>query len=1327
MAGAQTDVIVDVRDRVTISATNDGVLVWTEGAGNDATVNNSGQIDAGRFGINAVSGGLLSSGRGDVVVKNTSTGNIVSTDNGINAYIVPGGSTGNIVVTNDGSIRSTGGSGIMVKDPLVGVAPSAGNATISNTGAVLGNVHGVYVINAGDATVTNADYDNPNPLGLDRSGFISGTTATGVTLLAGGNATVNNSSALGIAGGTDGVSLVAIGNATVNNTNDASIIGLSGSGVSIIAGGSGSVTNEGGLIGGGKDGINALTMGDFTVTNQNTLTGNNVSQGRIYGAEDGIQFANVNILNNNGNGTTTISNEGSIIGVAGAGIKGFAVNDVIINNSVGGTISGGTDGINVLSLTKDVNIALGGSVTGGQNGILATSVLGNVVIGGDDGVYGSVDATSGTGILGVALGGGDVTIDAGAVNAGGANAFTIPGLGIGVGGGVVGIATGAGKVDVNLHGNVSVDSGLFGGAAIALGDGAATVKLDDGVNIDPPMIGMLAATVGGLATVDIGDGSFVDATLAGAVGLNFGAGGIDVRVGDVSKIGMNDVPQVGIFTLDTAGPASTKITLGTKSTVTGQTSGVVAIATEAEVVLTSNGSTIIGAGGSLSPVVAMMSGTSNVVNNLTGDLGGFHHRGTIESASGDLDDLAIFSAGGELSLTNQGDINGRIVALTTDGGSNVFANTMSASPLATTGGIWNTSGISAFVASGAGHNVVANGDQAEINVTGNALIGLVSEDGANTIDNQFGGVININPGATPGLSTIAAIALASETGDNEINNDGAMRVGGATAFGFASDSGSNTFDNHGTFLAEGVTTFGFATGTGTNWVHNANEMELTGITTFAFAGPAGNNTVDNDGLLRVNGLASFVGVDDFYNTDLITMQNGLVGHAPMVSPFYGAPVGDITYISGNFNASAGSKLAVDAILAGQYNSASDLLVVGGNATGKTAVYVNFDPTVNAEYNPVGTPVVGVVLGNAAPDAFYLANGPIDRGLFTYDLFLDSPGPSAPPGSNAFVLANYADSSAYALAEFAGLAQGVWNTTSDSWIDRAGDLRVSAQQGTGGDTTKKSGIWARMIGNGAERSTETTITPFQNQSVTLDTGYDQTLWGFQGGIDHEFEGTVADGVLIAGVLGGYVTSDVDFNNGDSVKLSGPQVGVYASWVKGGLYVDALIKGDFLKADYNVAGADDSTDSTTIGGRVETGYRFYTATGMFIEPNASLAYAHTKIDDITISGTPVNFDNGDGLEGKLGARFGGSSLKDGVKYDPYVSVGIAGQLLSNNSVFFDSGPGLVVEDDAPDVFGEVGAGINIFSTKSGWTGFAKADLRFGDDYVGGTGKIGARWAW
>lgn len=1369
-----------------VTGTTPAVVVVPTGGGSNFTLN---------VGTNSNTGTVQTSGDGVTAIflrsfnLNVTSGSSITGGNGVVSTV-----TGNIVVDNKGKITGSAGDGIRIGSQALPV-PSIGNVTVTNTvgpngqGLIKGSQNGISVFATGELKIDNkggiVEGINGDGVQIGREFVVSGTTTPLPSI---GNATVTNANGI-ISGGQNGISAFITGDLKVENTaSDVAngiISGTAGDGIRIgrealISGtttpvpliGNATVSNTGGTINGGQNGISAFLTGDLKVDNNAT----GPLSGTIIGGVNGIKLGTtssglpVPVI-----GNVSIQNgaDSSILGTTGSGIVGSASGQIDIANAVDGSIGGGTDAINVLSLLKDVNIENGGGIGGGQNGVIALALAGNVVLGGVDNgdgtfTYGDVDATAGTGVFAAA--GGSVTIDAGAVDAGGAGvnlSGIIPGVDLGavigsavgvnlsgveIGGGVVGVAV-AGDATVNLHGDMSVDDGLFGAAAIALGNGTATVTLEDNsVEIDPPLIGTAALSVNGNSVIDTGIGNVVDATLAGAVGLNFGAGGISVNVGDGTVIGDTDVPLFGIVTLDTDGAAATTITLGADSLVRGQSSGVVAMATEAEVRLTSKGGTILGGGGALSPAVAMMSGVSNVINNQTGDLGGVHHRGTIGQA-GANGDFAIFSAGGELSLVNQGDIHGRIVALTTDGGSNVFVNSMSASPLATQGGVWNTSGISVFAATGAsGGNAIVNHDKAAINVTGNAAIGLVSEGGANTVTNEVGGVININAGATPGLSTVAALGLASETGDNTIDNQGTMNLGGATVigfasedgsnrldnsgtlnaigvttFGFASETGSNEFDNHGTFRAEGVTTLGFATDTGSNWVHNASIMNLTGITTFAFTAPTGASEFDNDGVMNVNGLASFAGLDTFHNNNLINMANGIPDWGMAPSPYYGSRVGDITAMTGDFNAGAGSKLAIDAILAGRYNSASDLLVVGGDVTGgPTAVQVNFDPTAIAEHNPFGTPVVGVVGGNTALGDFYLANGPIDRGLFRYDLFLDEPDSPAPAGSKSWVLASYADGSAYALSEFAGLAQGIWNTTSDSWIDRAGDLRVSSQQGPG-DPAKKTGIWGRFIGNGAERSTERTITPFQNQSVTIDTGYDQTLWGFQVGLDHEFEGNVADGVLIAGVLGGYVSSNADFNSGDSVRFSGPQVGVYASWVKGGLYVDGLVKGDFLKADYNVAGSDSDTDSTTIGVRVETGYRYFTSTGMFIEPNASLAYAHTSIDDVTVAGTPVRFDDGDGLEGKLGARFGGSSLKDGVKYDPYLSVGIAGNLLSDNSVFFSSGPGLVVEDDAPDVFGEVGAGINIFSTKSGWTGFAKADLRFGDDYVGGTGKIGVNWAW
>jgi len=1210
-------------------------------------------------------------------------------------------STGNGIVSNlgSGNFNMTVNGQVQAADDAITVTKvgGAGDLTLTNHGDVLGGTgSGNNGVSFTDLVGTGTMLvDNDSNIGLD-SRVIGG---VGINLVGGfAHGTVQNHGEGQILSVGDAINMdLGTGNARVDNLGDASITSKAGFGVNLLS----------------------LT-GDGTVINDSTKA--------ISGATGGV-----NLLVG-GKATVENTGEGGVHSSAGIAVNISSGGDAkVVNTGLGG-VHGATGGANILTLGNASFDNTGGAVTTTDGtGISAVALLnGDVTILG--GANSSVTSTNGSGIFGAALGNGDVSIDAGTVIAGADNAFTIPGLGIGVGGGVVGVALGAGDVDVRLHGNVSVDGGMFGGAAIALGTGHAIVTLDDGVDIDPPVIGMAAISVNGNSTVNIGNNSNVDATLAGAVGLNFGAGGITVDVGDNSTIGDATVPTFGILTLDTSGSAPTKITIGTDSVVNGQTSAILAIAagSGSTVSIANNGGKIVGGDGS-APVIGVYSDSGVVIDNNNGALG---ERGLIQNASEAPGDLAVLTAGSEMTLNNNGDVIGRVIALTTNGGDNAFNNDL--------GSTWKTSGASTFITTGSGSNTLTNALGAEVDLS-DGMITLGAIGGDNTLANNGSfdviGAAMFNLGSVSGDNFVqnsggftsqgaVMFNLGSVSGNNDFTNTGEMEFTGLNAFDFGTVEGNNNLTNEGYIGVAGITAFNFGSVNGNNTVTNEGGFETYGLTTFNFAA-GGTSTFNNNNYFATNGVTTFLGLDKFNNNGMLTMVNGQYDYGLMTMPGTETHVGDWTLIDGNFVASPDSSLAVDARLSVKGDSASDLLSITGDVVGTTKVYVNYDTSAIGGYNPDGITVARVWSGNTSEGDFKLANGPIDRGLYTYDLFLKSEaegGGMSPmaetEGGASWVLASYADASAYNLSAFTGLAQGVWNTTSDSWIDRAGDLRVSAE---GTDPSKRSGIWGRMIGNGANRSTDATITPFQNQSVKIDTGYDQTLWGFQAGIDHEFEGTVADGVLVAGVLAGYVTSNVDFDNDESVKLSGPQVGVYATWVKGGLYVDGLVKGDFLKADYNVGGADDSTDSTTIGVRVESGYRFLTSTGMFIEPNASLAYAHTKFDDINVSGTAVNFDNGDGLEGKLGARFGGSTLKDGVKYDPYVSLGIAGELLSNNSVFLDSGPGLVVEDDAPDVFGEVGAGINIFSSKSGWTGFAKADLRFGDDYFGGTGKIGARWAW
>ena len=49
------------------------------------------------------------------------------------------------------------------------------------------------------------------------------------------------------------------------------------------------------------------------------------------------------------------------------------------------------------------------------------------------------------------------------------------------------------------------------------------------------------------------------------------------------------------------------------------------------------------------------------------------------------------------------------------------------------------------------------------------------------------------------------------------------------------------------------------------------------------------------------------------------------------------------------------------------------------------------------------------------------------------------------------------------------------------------------------------------------------------------------------------------------------------------------------------------------------------------------------------------------------------------------------------------------------------------DEGKVFGEIQASVNFLDLTSGWSGFVRGDLRFGEDLFGGSGKAGIRYTW
>ena len=180
-----------------------------------------------------------------------------------------------------------------------------------------------------------------------------------------------------------------------------------------------------------------------------------------------------------------------------------------------------------------------------------------------------------------------------------------------------------------------------------------------------------------------------------------------------------------------------------------------------------------------------------------------------------------------------------------------------------------------------------------------------------------------------------------------------------------------------------------------------------------------------------NDITELAGVETFNNgssikSGTINLQDGFTGDVFTLSPTSGGTLA--------FNGEAGNSfLKVDSFLGTPSDSSSDTLVINGNVTGSTGIQVN---NVNAGfggYNPTGIDVVNAT-GSLSPENFFLAGGPIDTGLFNYNLYLN--------GANEWVLASSPNQTFFELPSLTSAAQSMWHNAAGIWLDRTADLRAS---------------------------------------------------------------------------------------------------------------------------------------------------------------------------------------------------------------------------------------------------------------------------------------------
>lgn len=460
---------------------------------------------------------------------------------------------------------------------------------------------------------------------------------------------------------------------------------------------------------------------------------------------------------------------------------------------------------------------------------------------------------------------------------------------------------------------------------------------------------------------------------------------------------------------------------------------------------------------------------------------------------------------------------------------------------------------------------------------------------------------------------------------------------------------------------------------------------------------------------------------------------GALGNAGTLNIQSGSDTNVLTVAS--YSGGAGSQLQLGVNLA---SGTADRLVAA-NVSGSSQIVLNATGTIG--YNPNG--IVLVSSPNAMnPLSFTLAGGPVQQGLFQYDVAYD-PDPE-------FVLIGVPSAEAFRLATEPAAVQEIFRDTAEVLTDHQSELRDALSAGTavlrpdagmaGNPAAPSPLFWGTGFGDWASRGETRSFADF-NKTYRYDTGYTQATGGMFGGIDGLVEDAMAKGDRLSlGVDGGYVKSTQDFrSSATSATLGGGSLGLSGSYLNHGFVADALLKADWLNLTYTApalaayGASTGKADAQNYGAIIDGGYRFETARLIagpaFVEPLATLAYVSTHVGGMAIGGAEAGFGSGDMLRSRLGARAGAELADDGtIKVTGSLSAGYWGFLSGSTHATINSGNGsplLTITDQPVRNYGDLGFNLDMLHDKGDWSAFVKGGLQFAAGYHAGEVNAGLKF--
>ncbi|MCH9957097.1 fibronectin-binding autotransporter adhesin ShdA [Salmonella enterica] len=501
--------------------------------------------------------------------------------------------------------------------------------------------------------------------------------------------------------------------------------------------------------------------------------------------------------------------------------------------------------------------------------------------------------------------------------------------------------------------------------------------------------------------------------------------------------------------------------------------------------------------------------------------------------------------------------------------------------------------------------------------------------------------------------------LGDKTGNGDWDGKSLTKLGA----GKLTLSGANTYSGD-TNVQEGTL---WLSGDGS--IGEMGSQQAVNVASGATFGGSNGTTVNG----KVTNEGTLVFGDSEETGAIFTLNGDLINMGTITSGSSSSTPGNTLYVDGNYTGNGGS-LYLNTVL-GDDDSATDKLVITGDASGTTDLYINGIGDGAQTTNGIEVVDVG---GVSTSDAFELKNE-VNAGLYTYRLYWnesdndwylaskaqsddddsggdDTPSDGGDDGGNVTPPDDGGDGGDVTPPDDGGDVAPQYRADigaymGNQWMARNLQMQTLYDREGSQYRNADGSVWARFKAGKAESEAV-------SGNIDMDSNYSQ----FQLGGDILAWGNGQQSVTV-GVMASYINADTDStgNRGadgsqftSSGNVDGYNLGVYATWfadaqTHSGAYVDSWYQYGFYNNSVESGDAgSESYDSTANAVSLETGYRYDIALSngntVSLTPQAQVVWQNYSADSVKDNyGTRIDGQDGDSWTTRLGLRVDGKLYK------------------------------------------------------------------------------------